>query len=137
MAEKVTSKQRRTERRRKIAEEFKRLLSQGKEVPECFRLVTEKYRAAIPIIRAACRENQIKIPRTSPSKWNPSPQTFEIVAELIRGRTMTEIAAERGLSRQRVHQIKQQARGSGILKAVQQRVKEELEKRRGAARSKA
>jgi hypothetical protein len=135
MAEKVTSKQRRTERRRKIAEDFKRLLGQGQEVKECFRLVSEKHRAAIPIIRAACRENQIKIPRTSPSKWNPSPQTFEIVAELIRGRTMMEIAADRGLSKQRVHQIKQQARGSGILAAVQQRVKEELEKRRRTGRA--
>jgi hypothetical protein len=56
------------------------------------------------------------------SKTKPSSQTLMIIADLIRGKKMSDIARDRNLTRQRIFLIKGEAERAGVIQAVEERV---------------
>jgi hypothetical protein len=103
----------RTKRRKKMAEEVQRLMARKIDPEECLRRVSDKHLASIATVRGACREHGVNLPR----KFSPvmAMSSLEIIAELQAGRRGTDIAKERGISRQRVDQIRRQAEQAGLV----------------------
>jgi hypothetical protein len=110
-------------RRKRIADEFRKLIDQGTDIDECYRRVMNKYNVTVHVIYDACRRYQVKVPRRLREQQLPAPGTLEIIADIIREKKSADIARERNLSRQRISQIKEQAEKAGLLDAVEQRIK--------------
>lgn len=110
------------ERRRAMAAEVKA----GATAEE----VAEKYGVTAATVRIAC--NQFKVPlQPTGARGRPAGSGrsyhFEIVAALLAGRSMPDIAEEFGITRQAVHEIKQRAEAAGVFAGVKQANKAEVE----------
>jgi hypothetical protein len=120
------SHEQRIERRKKIADDFRKLLEKGIDIKECYARTARKYGITTTTVKQACIEHQIKIPRMNNlepgSKTKPSSQTLMIIADLIRGKKMSDIARDRNLTRQRIFLIKGEAERAGVILAVEERV---------------
>lgn len=120
------SRQQRIERRKKVADDFRKLLEKGVDIKECYAKTARKYGITITTVKQACLDHDVKIPRMNNlepgSKTKPSSQTLTIIADLIRGKKMSDIARERNLTRQRIFLIKSEAEQAGVMQAVVERV---------------
>lgn len=120
------SHEQRIERRKRMADDFRKLMEKGIDIKECYARTARKYGITTTTVKQACIEHQIKIPRMNNlergSKTKPSSQTLMIIADLIRGKKMSDIARERNLTRQRIFLIKGEAEQAGLMQAVDERV---------------
>jgi transposase len=100
------------DRRKKIADAVR----EGKHVAE----VCKKFGIGLTTVKNACREHGVKVDRkqTRMSDEKPATETLRIVAWLIQGYSGSEIAADAGVTRQYVNQVKQRATEAGIFEAV-------------------
>ena len=99
----------RADRRRAIANEAKR----GVPVSA----IASKYGVSVSTIHGDCVEHDVHPP---PMHLNVSraSKSLLIVAELLRGKSPAEIAEQFGTSRQRVHQVKNDAESAGVFEVV-------------------
>ena len=120
------SHEQRIDRRRKIADDFRKLMEKGLDIKECYARTARKYGITTTTVKQACLEHQVKIPRMNnlepKSKTKPSSQTLMIIADLVRGKKMSDIARQRNLTRQRIFLIKSEAEQAGLMQAVEERV---------------
>jgi DNA invertase Pin-like site-specific DNA recombinase len=125
---KSMSRQQRIERRKKVADDFRKLLEKGVDLKECYARTARKYGITVATVKKACLDHDVKIPRMNNlepgSRTKPSSQTLMIIADLIRGKKMTDIARERNLTRQRIFLIKAEAEQAGLMRAVEERIAE-------------
>lgn len=110
----------RRNRRREMAEMVRAKLKHGGSGSAVDEVAME-FKVRLPIVRTACREAGIELPRRrSPRQSQLPTKTLSIIAEIVAcpKKTLSEIARERGISRQRVFQIKSAAEANGLLAAV-------------------
>lgn len=82
--------------------------------------VVQKFGVCADWVYKACYEHNVDWDRWHRQGCNVHP--FKVLAELQNGRTLQAIADDMGLTRQRVHQIKDQAIEFGVLNWVDRRL---------------
>jgi hypothetical protein len=123
MPTKKISQQERIARRGRMAKDVKQLLRSGAAVDKALAVVSNRYRVGSELVRSACRQHRVVLPRKPPTKLaGPSLKTLRIIAQLMKkpaelsDRNNSAIAREHGITRQRVGQIKREALEAGVLR---------------------
>lgn len=114
-------------RRRREMVKFVRERIRAGEANSALNDAAGKYKVHAHTVRLACLEAGLRLPRQiSPNVGRPAKAALKVLADLIEHPewTLAAIGVRHDLTRQRVHQIKQDAAKHGVLAAVECRVRE-------------
>ncbi len=104
------------EERAALRKQMAQAVRQTEKQPDDLQAVAKRFKRSVTLVRMACKEFGVKLPKAIQPKRQVGTKTFEILKALIDGEKQGDIAKTFGVSKQWISSIQKQAIRAEILK---------------------